>query len=568
MKANLFTLFFIVFISAKSQSKYDFPVELPVYLSGSFAELRPNHFHAGIDIKTRGKTGYKIFSLEDGYIQRIQITLGGNGKALYIKHDNGQSSVYAHLEKFSPRIQKVVKEIQYSEKKFEIRLFPKKNQYRIKKKELIGFSGNTGRSTGPHLHYEIRDENDYPINPLTFKKEKLEDTIPPIIKSLFYKQLFKNNEGLYEDPKVGFKKLNFKKIKEKYISDTLKVSAIIGFGIDSFDKMNFTNNVMGINKIETYLDNNKIFNMDFNKFSFNEWRHINTFIDYATYKKNKLTIQKLFTTYYNPLEMYDRSLGDGSMDLTKLTSLNTNSSHIYKILLYDFNRNITEILIPLIITENFNKTIPNEIKDSFYRVEIDKEKIIEGKQFNLRFKKNSFYQNSYLDLNERKKSIKINSDTIPLLKPFDIEYMLGDNEITQLYISQRIDNKFNYLGNRIENGFLKASSKTLGSFYIKKDSIPPNVEFLNIQDSKWYSNLNKIKIKGYDNETGIKSYSAWINEKWILLEYDIKKNLFFYDFSDRVNSENIANNLKVEIKDNVGNTTIKEITFYRKINND
>ena len=568
MKANLFTLFFIVFISAKSQSKYDFPVELPVYLSGSFAELRPNHFHSGIDIKTRGKTGYKIYSLEDGYIQRIQITLGGNGKALYIKHDNGQSSVYAHLEKFSPRIQKIVKEIQYSEKKFEIRLFPKKNQYRIKKKELIGFSGNTGRSTGPHLHYEIRDKNDNPINPLTFKKEKLEDTIPPIIKSLFYKQLFKNNEGLFEDPKVGFKKLNFKKIKEKYISDTLKVSAIIGFGIDAFDKMNFTNNVMGINKIETFLDNNKIFNMDFNKFSFNEWRHINTFIDYATYKKNKLTIQKLFTTYYNPLEMYDRSLGDGSMDLTKLESLNSNNSHIYKILLYDFNSNITEILVPLIITENFNKTIPNEIKDSFHRVERDKEKSIEGKQFNLRFKKNSFYQNSYLDLNERGKSIKINSDTIPLLRHFDIEFKLGDNEIKQLYISQLIDNKFIYLDNRIENGFLKASSKTLGSFYIKEDSIAPNVEFLNIQDSKWYSNLDKIKIKGYDNETGIKSYSAWINEKWILLEYDIKKNLFFYDFSDRVNSESIANNLKVEIKDNVGNTTTKEITFYRKINND
>ena len=568
MKANLFTLFFIVFISAKSQSKYDFPVELPVYLSGSFAELRPNHFHSGIDIKTRGKTGYKIYSLEDGYIQRIQITLGGNGKALYIKHDNGQSSVYAHLEKFSPRIQKIVKEIQYSEKKFEIRLFPKKNQYRIKKKELIGFSGNTGRSTGPHLHHEIRDKNDNPINPLTFKKEKLEDTIPPIIKSLFYKQLFKNNEGLFEDPKVGFKKLNFKKIKEKYISDTLKVSAIIGFGIDAFDKMNFTNNVMGINKIETFLDNNKIFNMDFNKFSFNEWRHINTFIDYATYKKNKLTIQKLFTTYYNPLEMYDRSLGDGSMDLTKLESLNSNNSHIYKILLYDFNSNITEILVPLIITENFNKTIPNEIKDSFHRVERDKEKSIEGKQFNLRFKKNSFYQNSYLDLNEREKSIKINSDTIPLLRHFDIEFKLGDNEIKQLYISQLIDNKFIYLDNRIENGFLKASSKTLGSFYIKEDSIAPNVEFLNIQDSKWYSNLDKIKIKGYDNETGIKSYSAWINEKWILLEYDIKKNLFFYDFSDRVNSESIANNLKVEIKDNVGNTTTKEITFYRKINND
>ena len=568
MKASLFYLLLIVFISAKSQNNFDFPVELPIYLSGSFAELRPNHFHSGIDIKTKGKTGYKIFSLEDGYIQRIQITLGGNGKAIYIKHDNGQSSVYAHLENFSPRFQKIVKEIQYSEKKFEIRLFPKKNQYRIKKKELIGFSGNSGRSTGPHLHYEIRDKNDYPINPLKFKKERLKDTIPPIVKSLFYKQLFRNDEGLYENPKLGFKKLELKKVNEKYISDTLKVSGIIGFGVDSFDKMNLTNNVMGINEIETFINNNKTFNMDFNRFSFNEWRHINTFIDYAAFKKNKLKIQKLFTTFYNPLEMYDRSLGDGSFDLLKVKSMSAKTTHTFKILLYDFNKNITEILIPIIISKNINETPPIETNDNFLIVERDIEKNIEGKRFNVIFKKNSFYQTSLLDLIERKESIKINSDTIPLLKPFDIEYKLVDNEINQLYISQFNNDKFDFIGNRIENGFLKASSKTLGSFFIKRDKLPPVIEFLNIQDLTWHSNIKKIKIKGYDNETGIESYSAWINEKWILLEYDIKNNLFLYDFSDNINSENITNNLKVEIKDNVGNTTSKEITFYRKLDND
>ena len=568
MKASLFYLLLIVFISAKSQNNFDFPVELPVYLSGSFAELRPNHFHSGIDIKTKGKTGYKIFSLEDGYIQRIQITLGGNGKAIYIKHDNGQSSVYAHLENFSPRIQKIVKEIQYSEKKFEIRLFPKKNQYRIKIKELIGFSGNSGRSTGPHLHYEIRDKNDYPINPLKFKKERLKDTIPPIVKSLYYKQLFRNDEGLYENPKLGFKKLELKKVNEKYISDTLKVSGIIGFGVDSFDKMNLTNNVMGINGIETFINNNKTFNMDFNRFSFNEWRHINTFIDYAAYKKNKLKIQKLFTTFYNPLEMYDRSLGDGSFDSLKVKSMSAKNNHTFKILLYDFNKNITEILIPIIISKNINETPPIETNDNFLIVERDIEKNIEGKRFNVIFKKNSFYQTSLLDLIERKESIKINSDTIPLLKPFDIEYKLVDNEINQLYISQFNNDKFDFIGNRIENGFLKASSKTLGSFFIKRDKLPPVIEFLNIQNLTWHSNIKKIKIKGYDNETGIESYSAWINGKWILLEYDIKNNLFFYDFSDNINSENITNNLKVEIKDNVGNTTSKEITFYRKLDND
>lgn len=568
MKASLFYLLLIVFISAKSQNNFDFPVELPIYLSGSFAELRPNHFHSGIDIKTKGKTGYKIFSLEDGYIQRIQITLGGNGKAIYIKHDNGQSSVYAHLENFSPGIQKIVKEIQYSEKKFEIRLFPKKNQYRIKKKELIGFSGNTGRSTGPHLHYEIRDKNDHPINPLKFKKERIKDTIPPIVKNIFYKQLFRNHEGLYENPKLGFKKLNLKKVNEKYISDTLKVSGIVGFGVDSYDKMNLTNNVMGINEIETFINNNKIFNMDFNRFSFNEWRHINTFIDYAAFKKNKLTIQKLFTTSYNPLEMYNRSLGDGSLDLLKVKSISDRTTHLYKILLYDFNKNITEILIPIIISKNFNETLPIKTNDSFLTVEKDREKNMNGKWFNVIFKKNSFYQTTSLEVIERKESIKINSDTIPLLKTFDIEYKLGDNEIKQLYISRFKNDKFDFLGNKFENGFLKASTKTLGSFFIKKDNSPPVVEFLNIQDLAWHSNIKKIKIKGYDNETGIKSYSAWINEMWILLEYDIKNNLFFYDFSDRVNTKNITNNLKVEIIDNVGNTTAKEITFYRKLDND
>ena len=325
---------------------------------------------------------------------------------------------------------------------------------------------------------------------------------------------------------------------------------------------------MGINEIETFINNNKIFNMDFNRFSFNEWRHINTFIDYAAYKKNKLKIQKLFTTFYNPLEMYDRSLGDGSFDLLKVKSMSAKTTHTFKILLYDFNKNITEILIPIIISKNFNEKLPIETNDSFLIVERDIEKKIEGKRFNLIFKKNSFYQTSLLDLIERKESIKINSDTIPLLKPFDIEYKLVDNEINQLYISQFNNDKFDFIGNRIENGFLKASSKTLGSFFIKRDKLPPVIEFLNIQNLTWHSNIKKIKIKGYDNETGIESYSAWINEKWILLEYDIKNNLFFYDFSDNINSENITNNLKVEIKDNVGNTTSKEITFYRKLDND
>ena len=133
----------LLFTNVISQNSVDYPLDIPIILSGTFGELRPNHFHAGIDIKTQGIEGLNVYSIADGYISRIQITHGGNGKALYIKHDNGQSSVYAHLKKFSKKIEKIVKKVQYSEESYTVKIFPKKNEYRITAKEIIGLSGNT-----------------------------------------------------------------------------------------------------------------------------------------------------------------------------------------------------------------------------------------------------------------------------------------------------------------------------------------------------------------------------------------------------------------------------------------
>ena len=166
MRYYLLTIFILFNSIINSQNSGDYPLDIPIILSGTFGELRPNHFHAGIDIKTKGSEGFNVYSIGDGYVSRIQVTHGGYGKALYVKHDNGQTSVYAHLQKYSPRIEKIVKEIQYSKESYTFRVYPKKNKIRISKKELIGYSGNTGRSYGPHLHYELRDDMDRPINPI------------------------------------------------------------------------------------------------------------------------------------------------------------------------------------------------------------------------------------------------------------------------------------------------------------------------------------------------------------------------------------------------------------------
>ena len=176
MKFYCFFIFLSAFTISSSQNIYDFPLDIPVKLSGSFAELRSNHFHAGIDIKTKGKEGYKIYAIDSGYVSRIQVSAGGYGKAIYITHSNGKTSVYAHLKRFSAKIEKIVKSIQYSNKSYSIKKFPKKNEILIDSRELIGLSGNTGSSSGPHLHYEIRDYKNRPENPLKFKKIRVRTT--------------------------------------------------------------------------------------------------------------------------------------------------------------------------------------------------------------------------------------------------------------------------------------------------------------------------------------------------------------------------------------------------------
>ena len=353
MRAYLFLIIILLSSQLKSQNSGDYPVDIPIILSSSFGELRPNHFHSGIDIKTQGIEGFEVFSIGDGYISRIQITLGGNGKALYIKHDNGQSSVYAHLKEFSPRIEQIVKNIQYSNKSYTLRKYPKVDEYRISKKEVIGYSGNTGRSTAPHLHYELRDENDKPLNPMAYKSYAIEDTIPPILLDVYFKKILLDDKGVLSYNQSNFSKLNLKKINSSiYVSDTLKINGLIGFGVNSYDKMNNTWNKMGLSFIETNVNGEKVFEMDFNKFSFDEWGHINNFIDYATYKKFKYRIQKLFIEKSNPLSMYNRKLGDGFVEINE-DELN----YLYTIKLSDYNKNLTEVLIPIKFDDGQEKKI-------------------------------------------------------------------------------------------------------------------------------------------------------------------------------------------------------------------
>jgi len=562
MRYYLLTIFFLLNSIIYSQNSGDYPLDIPIILSGTFAELRPNHFHAGIDIKTKGTEGFNVYSIGDGYISRIQITHGGYGKALYIKHDNGQSSVYAHLKKYSPKIEKIVKEIQYSNESYTFRVYPKENEIRISEKELIGYSGNTGRSYGPHLHYELRDDKDRPINPLEYKNYTILDTIPPVVLGLHYKEIPQNS---ISGSNSSFKNLKITKISNNlFISDTLNTSGLIGFGVNSYDRMNNTWNKMGLSDINASLDGEEVFDMNLNSFSYDEWRHINTFIDYASYKNKKIRIQKLYIEDYNPLNMYNRSLGNGVINIK-----NQDKVYLYSIRLFDYNKNYTEILVPILWKEKTNYRINGLKSDNIYSINKDSIYNLLFASSSIKLSNNTFYTDKEIEIIERDNILSIDEDSIPVLKEITIKFntdRYNDSLVNKTYIAKlENEDKSSFVSNNLKNGKLIADIKLLGDYMIKVDSIPPNINLIDIEDSQWISNRDKLQIKINDKNSGISSYRGTLNDKWILLEYNPMKGILTYDFNDNINNSEPKNILKVNVTDNVGNTKYLEKVFFRTV---
>ena len=562
MRYYLLTIFFLLNSIIYSQNSGDYPLDIPIILSGTFAELRPNHFHAGIDIKTKGTEGFNVYSIGDGYISRIQITHGGYGKALYIKHDNGQSSVYAHLKKYSPKIEKIVKEIQYSNESYTFRVYPKENEIRISEKELIGYSGNTGRSYGPHLHYELRDDKDRPINPLEYKNYTISDTIPPVVLGLHYKEIPQNS---ISGSNSSFKNLKITKISNNlFISDTLNTSGLIGFGVNSYDRMNNTWNKMGLSDIKANLDGEEVFDMNLNSFSYDEWRHINTFIDYASYKNKKIRIQKLYIEDYNPLNMYNRSLGNGVINIK-----NQDKVYLYSIRLFDYNKNYTEILVPILWKEKTNYRTNGLKSDNIYSINKDSVYNLLFASSSVKLSDNTFYADKEIEIIERDNILSIDEDSIPVLKEITIKFntdRYNDSLVNKTYIAKlEKDDKSSFVSNNLKNGKLTADIKLLGDYMIKVDSIPPTVNLIDVENNQWISNKDKLQIKISDKNSGISSYRGTLNDKWILLEYNPMKGILTYDFDDNINNSEAKNILKVNVTDNVGNAKLLEKVFFRTV---
>ena len=546
LKKSFLLLFLLSILFRLNSQEYNLnsPIDLPLNLSGTFGEFRSSHFHYGLDITTNKKSGYEVYSIESGSVIRIRVSTSGYGKAIYVDHLNGLTSVYAHLKEFSPKIQEYIKGQQYLRKSYNIQKFFNVGDLVIDKGELIGYSGNTGGSSGPHLHFEIRDtKSQNPLNPLSFEY-KYEDNRRPIIRSLY---VFDETDSFKKD---NPKQYPIEKINDSiYKSKKVIYNNDIGIGVEVYDRQSGNNyNRNGIYEIRMYLDSILNFSYKMDNINISESIFRKVFYDYSLLKTRGVRVQKI---YYPPN--------------SKLSFLNHNTETG----IFDSNDSIKKDVQIEVIDWNNNKSYlkfqiegsPSNIKENpISGIEIvpDQEYKIKRNNVEVDFRRNSFFNKVALNIESNNDTLKVGKDIHPLRKSYNIKInkKIEDSIVRrQSYIGLINKNgKISYLNTSKNKNSFSVNSSILGSYILSRDSIRPEVKPLNFSLNKDVSKQKTIRLRIYDNISGIKSYEVLINNKWALFEYEPKSNLIFHTIKDGI-IKNGENSINIKVIDGVGNET-------------
>jgi len=540
------------------------PINIGLAVSGSFGEVRPNHFHSGIDFPVGQKEGLPVFAIADGFVSRIKVSPVGFGNALYIDHPNGFTSVYAHLKGYNDTITEYIHFNQYKVKKFEVDLFPanKKEFIFVKKGQLIGYAGNSGSSGGPHLHFEIRNTNTERIlNPSLFEFS-VQDNFPPYIDFI---KLYPDNESSYVGSTNGVVKFMVNKSGKNQnrltIKDTLALWGNIYFGIQAYDYHHNQSNRNGWYSVKMYKDNEEFFSMVCDSFAFAESRYVNASIDYEDNYNNgsRIVISKKLKG--NQLSFFKTSASQGVLNFVD------SKTHKIDMQVSDLAGNTTYLTFWVMPQRpNGYIQVPSPpVSDSMVYFKYNKANIFETPELKVEIPLGSLYDNIVFQYNKTV-GLKnlfsavhyLHQPVVPLHSKIKVSINAANlpQKLQSKALLVRIDRegKRSSSGGEYLNGYVTTYTNLFDGYAIGIDTISPTIVY-----NSGNTPTKSLRFTVSDNFSGISEYRGELNGNWVLVEWDPKNKLMVYTFDDML--QNGKNTFILYLADSKGNKSSKKVSF-------
>jgi murein DD-endopeptidase MepM/ murein hydrolase activator NlpD len=572
MRIASFLIFSSLFISASyaqdapPSARYINPMDIPVDLSGNFMEPRSNHFHSGLDMRTQGQEGIPVKAIADGWVSRIKISPWGYGKAIYIDHGDGHTSVYGHLQRLKGPVADACLDAQYKARDFSIDIYPEKGSIPVKQGEVVALSGNTGSSGGPHLHFEIRRTGDQrAIDPEGFGFLAPDRVPPEIVGVRIYPLTDSSLVAPYPGKARGHAAQGGAGRYGLKPGETPTAYGTVGLALHTFDRYDNGAFKLGVRSIELFVDSVPVFSTRFTEVDFDQNRYCNAHVDHALFKEAKMDYHRCYKLPNNKLRIYGKEPAQGRI------ALEPGRSHHVRFVVIDGRGNTSQLEFMLQgATLEQARTWPQSVIDgSLFRYDANNVLVEEGVRMTV--PAGALYDDTYIRYTRKAAPAKavaplhiIHTPLTPLHTACELELALPDlperlrSKVLVVSISE--GGSASAVGGKWADGSLTASVKAFGSYTAMVDTIKPTISNVDLRADMRGRSSFSVKIS--DELSGIGTFKGSINGQWVLLEYEPKTKTLSHTF-DKHSSAVGSKEFKLEVSDDRGNLASWSMSFTR-----